>query len=303
MIDNTFIELIKNENTLVLPEESMKNHTSFRIGGNADCFCEVRNVASLKYIVRLCREKNVPYFVLGMGSNLLVSDKGIEGLVLRLGGEFNEITLTDNNIIRCGAGSTLARLCIFAKNMSLGGLEFAWGIPGSVGGAVYMNAGAYDGEMKDTVISVDYMDIEGNIKRCRGEELDFGYRHSFFTDTGNIILGASFRLEPRSQEMINNRMQELMERRKTKQPINHPSAGSVFKRPEGYYAAALIEECGLKGYEVGGAQVSPKHAGFIVNDKGATAQDVLDLIDHIKKVVKEKKNVELCCEVRFIGRT
>lgn len=302
MTDKKLIELIKKENAELTVNESMKNHTSFRIGGNADCFCEVKDIEALRNIIRLCREYDTPYFILGMGSNLLVSDKGIEGVVLKLGGEFNEITLSESNTVRCGAGSTLARLCNFARNMSLGGLEFAWGIPGSVGGAVYMNAGAYDGEIKDTVCSVDYMDKNGSIRRVKKEELDFSYRHSAFTDTDNIILSATFQLVPKPQHEISERMQELMERRKTKQPINHPSAGSVFKRPEGYYAAALIEECGLKGYEYGGAQVSPKHSGFIVNDNGASAEDVLGLIEHIKKTVKEKKNVDLCCEVRFIGR-
>ncbi len=302
MITNEFIEQLKKDNITVNTDECMKNHTSFRIGGNADCYCEVRDTDSLRKTIFLCKKHSVPYFILGSGSNLLVSDKGIDGLVIHLSGEFNEITLAEDNVIRCGAGSTLARLCNFAKNMSLGGLEFAWGIPGSVGGAVYMNAGAYDGEIKDTAIAVDYMDSSGNIKRCRDDELDFSYRHSVFTDTDNIILRASFRLTPRAQDKIYERMQELMERRKEKQPINHPSAGSVFKRPENGYAAALIEECGLKGYEYGGAQVSPKHAGFIVNDNGASAEDVLGLIEHIQKVVKEKKNVELCCEVRFVGR-
>ena len=302
MIEQKLIEQITKENTVVAQNEPMEKHTSFRIGGNADCLVEVKDTASLKAVVRLCRENNVPYFVLGLGSNLLVSDRGIEGVVIKLGGEFNEITLSEDNIIRCGAGSTLARLCVFARNMSLGGLEFAWGIPGSVGGAVYMNAGAYDGEIKNVVISAEYMDRDGNIRVYPRRELDFSYRHSVFTDTDNIILNASFRLEPRSQEKITERMQELMDRRKTKQPINHPSAGSVFKRPAEGYAAALIDECGLKGYTVGGAHVSEKHAGFIVNDNNATAEDVLRLIEHIKTVVKREKNVELCCEVRYIGR-
>lgn len=302
MIDQGFIEQLKKENTSVFPDEPMNRHTSFRIGGRADCLCEVKDTYSLKRILRLCRDTATPYFILGLGSNLLVSDSGIEGLVIKLGGEFNEITLSEDNIIRCGAGSTLARLCVFARNMSLGGLEFAWGIPGSVGGAVYMNAGAYDGEIKNVVVSAEYMDKDGNVRVYSKKELDFSYRHSAFTDTDNIILNATFRLEPRHQDRINERMQELMDRRKTKQPINHPSAGSVFKRPEGHYAAALIEECGLKGYSIGGAQVSPKHSGFIVNDNNATAQDVLDLIDHIKSVVRNEKNVELCCEVKFVGR-
>lgn len=305
MTEQNFYYKLENENTKIYPDEPMDKHTSFRIGGAADCLCEVKNTASLKRVIKMCRENDVPYFILGLGSNILVSDKGIEGLVIKLGGEFTEITLSENNLIRCGAGSTLARLCVFARNMSLGGLEFAWGIPGSVGGAVYMNAGAYGGEIKDVVVSVEYMDRDGNIKVCSGiTALDFYYRHSAFTDTDNIILSATFKLKPESQDSITERMQELMDRRKAKQPINHPSAGSVFKRPdeENCYAAALIEECGLKGYTIGGANVSQKHSGFIVNDNNATAEDVMKLIEYIKAVVKEKKNIDLCCEVKFVGR-
>ena len=270
MIENQFLEKLRQEHTEVMTDVPMKNHTSFRIGGCADVLCEVKDAAALRAVILLCREYGVPYFMLGMGSNLLVSDKG--------------------------------KLCLFAKNMSLSGLEFAWGIPGSVGGAVYMNAGAYNGEMKQVLEAVDYMDHDGNIKRYRKDDLALSYRRSVFTDTDDIVLSAIFRLVPKEQNKIQETMSELMDRRKTKQPINHPSAGSIFKRPEGAYAAALIEDCGLKGYTCGGAQVSPKHAGFIVNDNGATAEDVLQLIAHIQKVVKEKKNVDLCCEVKFVGR-
>lgn len=302
MIDSNFVAHLRQEGMEVTTDVPMKSHTTFRIGGCADALCEVKDIPELKTVLALCKTYGVPYFVLGMGSNLLVSDQGIEGLVIVLGGEFNSISLMEGNMIRAGAGCTLAKLCVFAKNMSLGGLEFAWGIPGSVGGAVYMNAGAYDGEMKQVVTAVDYMDGEGNVRRSRGEELALGYRHSRFMDTDHIILSAIFQLEPREQTIIQERMTELMERRKAKQPINYPSAGSVFKRPQGAYAAALIEECGLKGYRCGGAQVSPKHSGFIVNDNNATAEDVQRLIAHIQQVVKEQKGIDLCCEVKFIGR-
>ena len=293
--------MIKSENAEVCLDEPMTQHTSFRIGGNADCFCEVKSVEALRKIILLCKQYHVDYFILGLGSNLLVSDDGIRGLVIKLGGEFNEITSLEDNMVRCGAGATLAGLCVYARKMSLGGLEFAWGIPGSAGGAVYMNAGAYGGEIKDVVVSSRYMDKDGNIYLCNGLEHDFSYRHSFYSDKDYIILDAVFRLVPKDQEEINDRMQELMNRRRTKQPTNHPSAGSIFKRPEGYYAAALIEECGLKGCTIGGAQVSPKHSGFIVNEGGATAADVKALIRHIQKEVYEQKGVELCCEVKFIG--
>ena len=302
MIDSSFLERLRQEAVEVSTDVPMKNHTTFRIGGCADAMCEVKDVPALRNVLALCKAYAVPYFVLGMGSNLLVSDKGVEGLVIVLGGEFNQVARMEDNIVRAGAGCTLAKLCVFAKNMSLSGLEFAWGIPGSVGGAVYMNAGAYDGEMKQVVTTVDYMDAEGLVKRSYWDDLELSYRHSRFTDTDNIILSATFQLQPREQDLIQERMNELMERRKTKQPINHPSAGSVFKRPEGAYAAALIEECGLKGYSCGGAQVSPKHSGFIVNDNNATAEDVRQLIAHIQQVVKEQKGIDLCCEVKFIGR-
>lgn len=302
MIDKQFLDLLKEQDTDLYFDEPMNKHTTFHIGGNADCLCEVKTMSALKNILQLCREYQVPYFIIGLGSNLLVSDDGIRGLVIKLGGDFNAITLADDHTIRCGAGVTLAGLCVFARKMSLGGLEFAWGIPGSVGGAVYMNAGAYKGEMKDVVTEVRYMDNQGNDKKYQKNELDFDYRHSVFTDKDHIITEVTFQLEPKSQELIIERMQELMDKRKSKQPINHPSAGSIFKRPKaGGYAAALIEECGLKGYTIGGASVSPKHSGFIVNDNNATAKDVQELIAHIQNVVLEQKGVALCCEVKFVG--
>lgn len=301
IISSEFIESIRSENTDIRMNEPMKLHTSFRIGGNADCFCEVRNAEALKNIVLSCKKYNIPYFVLGLGSNLLVSDSGIDGVVIKLGGEFNEITLLDDNTVRCGTGVTLAGLCVFARKMSLGGLEFAWGIPGSIGGAVYMNAGAYEGEIKDIVISSRYMDSDGNLFELNESEHNFSYRHSAYSDKDYIILDVTFRLEQKDQDEIISRMDKLMDCRKTKQPLNRPSAGSVFKRPEGYFAAALIEECGLKGYSIGDAQVSEKHSGFIVNNGNATAQNVKDLVEHIKKTVKDKKGVELCCEIRYIG--
>ncbi|MDD6488426.1 MAG: UDP-N-acetylmuramate dehydrogenase [Clostridia bacterium] len=302
MINTEFIEYIKCDDTDVYENEPMNLHTSFRIGGNAECFCEVKNKNALSNVMKTCKKYNIPYFILGLGSNLLVSDNGIKGVVIKLGGDFTKITLleSDKNIVKCGAGVTLAGLCVFARNESLGGMEFAWGIPGSVGGAVYMNAGAYGGEIKDVVISSEYMDSDGNIKSFSGDELDFSYRHSAYSDSNYVITDVTFKLEPKSQAEICSRMDELMNRRKTKQPLNRPSAGSVFKRPEGYFAAALIESCGLKGFSIGDAQVSEKHSGFIINNGNATAKDVKQLIEHIKKVVKEQTGVELCCEIKYI---
>ena len=299
MLNENFLNLLNDSDIVSFPNEPMKNHTTFHIGGNADCFCEVKTVNALKKILTLCKENNIPCFIIGLGSNLLVSDNGFKGIVIKLGGAFTEMHV-ENNQISCGAGASLASACVLARKNSLSGLEFAWGIPGSVGGAAYMNAGAYDGEMKDVISEVTFMDSFGNIKTYQKNELDFGYRHSVFTDTQNIILNVTFTLKPEQQVIINDRMQELMDKRKSKQPINHYSAGSVFKRPEGFYAAALIEECGLKGFSVGGAEVSTKHSGFIVNDHNATAEDVRQLVEYIKKVVLEKKGVELCCEIKFV---
>ena len=289
MINNEFAELIKNEEAEVYFDEPMNLHTSFRIGGNADCFCEVKTVEALKNIIAACKKYNTDYFIIGLGSNLLVSDNGIKGVVIKLSGEFDEIEQTGKNTIRCGAG------------VSLGGAEFAWGIPGSVGGAVYMNAGAYGGEIKDIVVSSRYLDENGEIKERKGKEHDFSYRHSAYSDSRNIILDVTFELSEKNKNEIFFLMQDTMEKRKKKQPLNRPSAGSVFKRPEGYYAAALIEQCGLKGVSIGGAQVSEKHSGFIVNNGGATAKDVKELIDHIKSVVKSKTGVDLHCEIKYVG--
>jgi len=299
MLNENFFNLLNDSDIVSYPNEPMKNHTTFHIGGNADCFCEVKTVDALKKILTLCRENNIPCFIIGLGSNLLVSDNGFKGIVIKLSGTFTEMSVEENKIF-CGAGASLASACVLARKNSLSGLEFAWGIPGSVGGAAYMNAGAYNGEMKDVISEVTFMDSFGNIKTYQKNELDFGYRHSVFTDTQNIILNVTFTLKPEQQVIINDRMQELMDKRKSKQPINHYSAGSVFKRPEGFYAAALIEECGLKGFSVGGAEVSTKHSGFIVNDHNATAEDVRQLVEYIKKVVLEKKGVELCCEIKFV---
>lgn len=300
MIKKEFLEMIRGDETEISVDEPMSQHTSFRIGGKADCFCIVKSSDALKNVLSACKKENVPFFVIGMGSNLLVSDDGIRGIVIKLSGEFDEIEKLGDHQIRCGAGATLAAACNFAKNNSLGGLEFAWGIPGSVGGAVYMNAGAYGGELKDVIVSTRYLDHEGNIKEITGKEHLFAYRKSFFTSNDFVILDTTFELSPKNKNEIFYLMQDTMEKRKAKQPLNRPSAGSVFKRPEGYYAAALIEQCGLKGVSVGDAQVSEKHSGFIVNNGNASAKDVKELIEKIKSVVREKTGVELQCEVKFI---
>ncbi len=285
----------------VIADEPMKNHTSFKIGGNADLFVTVNNKKQLSDVLALAESENIPLFVLGNGSNLLVSDEGIRGIVLKLGGEFREIGFNSDGTIHCGTGAMLSKLCAFALENSLTGLEFAWGIPGSCGGAAFMNAGAYGGEMKDVVVSCEHIDMHGNCGEFSGDELDFDYRHSVYSGGKYIITAINLRLAKGDNAEIQAKMDDLMGRRKDKQPLEYPSAGSIFKRPVGYFAGGLIEQCGLKGAKVGGAMVSPKHAGFIVNAGGATCEDVLGLIEQIQRKVKAETGVDLECEVRKTG--
>lgn len=277
--------------------EPMSKHTSFKIGGNADAYIKVNNLSKLSTILKECQDSNVDYMLLGNGSNLLVSDEGIRGAVLRLDGDFRKITLVDDTTIFCGAGATLAYLCKFALNCGLSGLEFAWGIPGTVGGAVFMNAGAYDGEMKDVVHSVSHISPCGEIGRIEKDKLNFGYRTSVYRNNNMIITGVTLKLKKGNPDEIRAKMDDYMSRRSTKQPLEYPSAGSVFKRPEGNFAGALIEQCGLKGKTCGGAQVSDKHAGFIINKSNASAKDVRDLIAEIQKTVSDKTGYNLECEL------
>ena len=277
--------------------EPMSKHTSFKIGGNADVYIKVNNLSKLSTILKECQASDVDYMILGNGSNLLVSDDGIRGVVIRLDGDFRKITLLDDTTIFCGAGATLAYLCKFALNCGLSGLEFAWGIPGTVGGAVFMNAGAYDGEMKDVVHSVSHISPSGEIGRTENDDLKFGYRTSVYRSNNMIITGVTLKLKKGNPDEIRAKMDDYMSRRSTKQPLEYPSAGSVFKRPEGNFAGALIEQCGLKGKTCGGAQVSEKHAGFIINKSNATAKDVRDLIGEIQKTVSEKTGYSLECEL------
>ena len=277
--------------------EPMSKHTSFKIGGNADVYIKVNNLSKLSTILKECQDSDVDYMILGNGSNLLVSDDGIRGVVIRLDGDFRKITLLDDTTIFCGAGATLAYLCKFALNCGLSGLEFAWGIPGTVGGAVFMNAGAYDGEMKDVVHSVSHISPIGEIGRIEKDNLIFGYRTSVYRSNNMIITGVTLKLKKGNPDEIRAKMDDYMSRRSTKQPLENPSAGSVFKRPEGNFAGALIEQCGLKGKTCGGAQVSEKHAGFIINKSNATAKDVRDLISEIQKTVSDKTGYNLECEL------
>ncbi len=280
--------------------EPMCNHTSFKVGGNADFFVECCSADCLSKLVCECNRVGLPYFIIGKGSNLLVSDSGIEGVVISLCG-FDDISVS-GQMITVGAGVSLAQLCTFALENSLWGLEFAYGIPGSVGGALYMNAGAYGGEMSQVVLSATVMDKKGNIREVQLKDMCLGYRTSVFKTNGDIILSVKFGLEKGDKKEIKAKMDDFLGRRKDKQPLEYPSAGSTFKRPVGYFAGALIEKNNLKGVSVGGAKVSEKHAGFVINYDNATAKDIKVLMEKIKKTVRENDGVELEPEVIFVGR-
>ena len=277
--------------------EPMSRHTSFKIGGNAEAYIKVNNISQLKAIIKECREAGVSFLLIGNGSNILVSDEGLQGVVVKLSGEFKNMSLLDETTVYCGAGASLASLCKFALNSGLSGLEFAWGIPGSVGGALFMNAGAYGGEMKQVVHSVSHLTPAGEIGRIDRDDLGFGYRTSVYRKNGCIITGAVIKLKKDNPDDIRARMEDFMGRRSDKQPLDYPSAGSVFKRPEGAYAGALIEQCGLKGKCRGGAQVSEKHAGFIINRDKATAADVRALIREVQTTVANETGYQLECEL------
>ena len=281
-------------------EEPMRLHTTFKIGGAADRYIEISTSAALQTVLGALSRAEIPYFVLGNGSNLLVPDEGLRGAVLVLTGEFKQLRLLSDGRLLCGSGASLASVCAFARGNALSGLEFAWGIPGSLGGALYMNAGAYGGEMKQVVSRVYYVEENGAPGVLSGEALQFGYRTSAFTDTKRVITRAELQLQNGVETEIAAKMDDLMQRRKSKQPVELPSAGSVFKRPEGHFAGALIEQCGLKGCTVGGACVSEKHAGFIVNRGGATCADVEKLIEHIQNTVFRETGVLLEPEVRRV---
>ena len=282
--------------------EPMSRHTSFKIGGKADVYIKVTNLSQLMKILKECDACKEKYILLGNGSNVLVPDEGIHGTVLRLDGDFRNISLIDDTTIYCGAGAALGSLCKFAQKCGLSGLEFAWGIPGTVGGAVFMNAGAYGGEMKDVLKEVTVMTAAGEILVLPAEKLEMGYRTSLVKTKGYLVLSAVIVLEQGNQEAIKARMKELTEQRVSKQPLEFPSAGSTFKRPEGYFAGKLIMDAGLRGYQTGGAQVSEKHCGFVINKDNATAADVCRLLRDVQDKVKEQFGVTLEPEVKFLGK-
>lgn len=280
----------------ILERESMKLHTTFRTGGEADTFIEVSSVDDVKAAVATYNN----LLVIGNGSNLLVSDKGIHQPVLHLLNEFNKIELLDDGEIYAEAGALLSRVAAFARDNSLAGLEFASGIPGSVGGAVVMNAGAYGGEMKQVITFVDVF-MNGEVKTIPASEMDFDYRHNRAMDEDMVILAMRVKLIPGNPDEITALMKDFNQRRRDKQPLEFPSAGSTFKRPTGYFAGKLIQDAGLAGFQIGGARVSEKHCGFVINAGNATSKDVYDVIKHVQKTVLEKLGVVLETEVRLIG--
>ncbi len=296
---NFLLDVAKKNSFKMKFNEEMKNHTSFKIGGKCDVFLEIANTTTIVEVLKALKENDVDFKIIGNGSNILVSDEGLRCAVIKLCGDFNKIKLVDEEKIVAGSAVKISKLCNFALKNSLSGLEFAYGIPGSVGGAVYMNAGAYGGEMKDVVYSSCHLNKDLNIAKLLNSDLDFSYRNSIYSKSNDIITEVCFKLKKADNEEIRTKMRDLMQRRKNKQPLEYPSAGSTFKRPTGYFAAALIEECGLKGKSVGDAQVSEKHSGFVVNKGNASCSDVIALVKHIQAVVKEKKGVSLQPEIRM----
>lgn len=273
--------------------------TTFRIGGPAAYVVTPSSIDELKKVLLVCRENGLKRLVIGKGSNILASDEGFQGVIIRLDSEFQRVRI-QNCIVEAESGISLSSLAKKAADKGLSGLEFASGIPGSLGGAIYMNAGAYGGEMKDVLQEVTVIDMLGDLKHLDRSELEMGYRSSILQYKSWVVVRGILQLEEKDPAKIKARMQELTERRNAKQPMDMPSAGSVFKRPEGHFVGTMIEEAGLKGYRVGGAMVSPKHAGFIVNTGDATCRDVTELIRHIQKTIKEQYGVELTPEVRYL---
>ncbi len=293
-----FCDLLGEER--VFTGEAMSHHTTFKIGGPADYFLMPDKDTDVGRIVKICKESAIPYFILGNGSNLLVGDGGYRGAVIQIYKNMSAVTV-EGTEITVQAGALLSSVAAAAKNAALTGFEFAGGIPGTMGGAVVMNAGAYGGEMKDVLTEVTVMDEEGEIVTLPADKLELGYRTSIIKTAGYIVLEAKLQLKEGNPEVIRETMKDLTIRRTTKQPLEYPSAGSTFKRPEGYFAGKLIMDSGLAGYQVGGAQVSEKHCGFVINAGGATARDVRTLMDNVRDIVYKKYGVTLEPEVKFLG--
>ena len=298
--------MMRDELAKVLPEghllvqEHMSRHTTMKVGGPADYYAVAENERELAALLQICRERACPFFLLGNGSNLLVSDEGYRGLIIRLGGVFGEIR-TDGTVICAGGGALLSAVGAEATKNALSGMEWGCQIPGTLGGALRMNAGTYGGEMKDIVRSVKVMDLDGNVRTLSGGEMEFGYRRSILITDPSIVLGAKLQFQPGDSREIAEAVSEYGRRRREKQPLEYPSAGSTFKRPEGHFAGKLIQDAGLGGYRVGGAMVSTKHCGFVINEGHATAADVYKVITDVQKIVKDRTGAWLEPEVILLG--
>ncbi len=293
-------EYAEDNNIKFAENEPMRNHTTFKIGGEAKLVIYIKSIDDITQIMNMCYEESVRFKIVGRGSNLLVSDNGFDGCVLLIDTDFSDVYIVKDDILFAESGASLAKVCNFAMENSLTGMEFAYGIPGNVGGAIYMNAGAYGGEINDILERVNYVNPLGEQMTMPKEEAQLSYRHSVFQNNGCIVTGAYFKLHKSDRERVKEKMEEILSKRRKKQPLEYPSAGSFFKRPDGYFAAKLLEECNLKGYQVGGAQVSEKHAGFIINKGGATADDVLKLSRVCCDTVYKEKGVKLETEVEFL---
>lgn len=281
--------------------EPMKKHTTMKVGGLCDCMVEPSSIEEIQKVLEYVKENNIKYYIIGNGSNLLVKDEGVHALIIKIANKFSGFEV-NGEYIKAYSGCSVPKLSQIAKENSLSGLEFACGIPGSVGGGIRMNAGAYGSEMVNVVEKVGFLDENGNLKEIDGKDAHFTYRHSMFVDNPQyVVVYAIYKLVKGNKEEISKIMEENMNSRKQKQPIEYPNFGSVFKRPEGYFVGKLVDDCGLKGYKIGGAQVSTKHSGFMINIGDATCKDVLDLIEYVKEKVYEKFNVKLQEEVVILG--
>lgn len=300
-MEEVYKEITKQiDKNKILENEPMSKHTTFKIGGPADLFIKIETINELKFIMGICKSKCIPLTIIGNGSNVLVKDKGIRGITVKIC--FKELELIENNIIKVGSGVLLSKLSNFAYEKGLTGLEFACGIPGTIGGAITMNAGAHGKPISEVIYSTTYLDNDGNIHKIDNKENEFGYRESLFSKNHNhIITSAEIKLEKGDKECIKKTINDNIKFRNDNQPINLPSAGSIFKRGQNYVSAKLIDECGLKGLTIGNAKVSEKHAGFIVNTGNASADDVLQLIEIIKEKVKEKYKINLDLEIEVLG--
>lgn len=292
-------EILGQEN--VYKDELMKKHTTFRVGGPADWFVTPEEEEQVRDLVNVLRGEKIPYYVMGNGSNLLVGDKGYRGVMIQICQKMNRIRTINAHVVYAQAGALLSKIAAEALTQNLTGLEFASGIPGTLGGAVMMNAGAYGGEMKQVLKSTLSLTVEGEFRVLPVEQMELGYRTSIFSRSGDIVLSAEIKLEPGNPEEIRAYMDELKEKRVTKQPLEYPSAGSTFKRPQGYFAGKLIQDAGLRGFQVGGAQVSEKHCGFVINKDNATAAEILSLIEQVSDKVEAQSGVRLEPEVKRIG--